>query len=325
MSSGLFSQLGVAREVTYGTRVVPDHFVEFRSEGMALDQRFFTSTQLGASSTFRRASRRVATTRSAAGSITMEVPNKGFGLWLDGLHGNTVTPVQQATTTAYLQTHNIGLTAPTKSYTIQAGRPDTGGTVRPFDYLGAMVTGATFSWDVDEALVASFDFDAQDEKTDQTLAARSLPTNLRSFVFTQGTLAIGGSNVADVTSGSLTIDLPRQTDFYPLGTSGLKARPIQNDMSAGSGTATVRFTDLTHYNRYRNATQASLVLTFTGPLIASTYYEEIKFTCNAVGFDGETPTVGGPDVLSHAIPFTILYDGTNAPVIATYMSTDTAL
>ena len=255
----------------------------------------------------------------------MEVPSKGFGFWLDLLHGNAVTPVQQAATTAYLQTHAIGLTAPSKSATIQVGRPCTDGTVRPFDYLGCMVTGCQFSCEVDGALMVSLEIDAQDEKTDQTLATRSIPSGLHSFVFTQGTLAIAGSPVADVTNVSLGMTLPRQTDFYPLGTTGLKAKPIQNAISEGTGTATARFTDLTHYNRYRNNTIPTLSLSFVGPTIETTYEEELTLTCNAVGFTGETPTVSGPDVLQHAIPFKILYDGTNAPLIATFMSEDTAL
>lgn len=325
MSSGLFSQLGAKKESTYGTRVVPDHFIEFNDENFQCDQRYFTSRQLGAASTFSRGSRRVATTRDATGTINMEVPSKGFGFWLDLLHGNTVTPVQQAATTAYLQTHPIGLSAPDKSATIQVGRPDTGGTVRPFDYLGCEVTAFEFSWDVDDALKVSMEFDAQDEKTDQTLATRSIPSGLHSFVFTQGTMSIAGSPVADVTSGSLGLTLPRQTDFYPLGTTGLKAKPIQNDSATGQGTADVRFTDLTHYARYKNATQPTLALSFIGPNIATTYYETLTLTCNMVGFTGETPTVSGPDVLMHAIPFDILYDGTNAPLIAAYTSTDTSL
>lgn len=325
MSSGLFSQVGAKKEATYGTRVVPDHFIEYRSAGFSLDQRFFTSRQLGAASTFPRASRRVATTRSASGSIVMEVPNKGYGFWLDLLHDNVVTPAQQGGTPAYLQTHNIGLTAPAKSATIQLGVPDTSGTVRPFDYLGCMLTSAEWAWDIDDALVSTMAFDSQDEKVDQSLASRSIPSGLASFVFTQGTLSIAGSPVGDVTSGSLSVELPRASDFYALGTTGLKSKPLQNDMSAGTGTATVRFTDLTHYNRYRNNTQPTLALSFVGSQISGIYYETLTLTCNAVGFTGETPSIDGPDVVSHAIPFEILYDGTNAPLIAAYTSTDTAL
>jgi hypothetical protein len=318
-------QIGMKKETTYGTRVVPDHFIEARSESFSLDQRFFTSAQLGGGTMFPRGSRRVSTTRSGTGSLVFEVPNKGYGAWLDLMHGNAVTPVQQAATAAYLQTHNIGLTAPSKSATIQFNRPDSADTNRPFDYLGCLPTSVTWACDVDDALVNTIEFDVRDEDTAQTLATRSLPSALRSFVFTQGALAIAGSNVADVTNCSLTVNFPRATDFYPLGTTGLKNTPIQNAMSTGTGTATARFTDLTHYNRYKNNTQVSLALTFTGPLIASTYYEQIIITCNQVGFTGETPTVDSPEVLTHGIPFEVLYDGTNAPVIVTYMSVDVTL
>jgi hypothetical protein len=325
MSSGLMSQLGAKKEATYGTRVVPDHFIEFESESFSLDQRYFVSQQLGAGSTFARGSRRIATTRSGEGAITMEVPNKGYGFWLDLLHDNVVTPVQQAATAAYLQTHNIGLTAPSKSATIQVGKPSTDGTVRPFDYLGCMITEAEWAWDVDDALKTTLTFDAQDEKTDQTLATRTLPSGLASFVFTQGSLSIAGGVVGDVTSGSITLGLPRQTDFYPLGTTGLKSKPLQNEISSGSGTATVRFTDLVHYNRYKNNTKPTLELLFEGPIIASTYKETFKLRAEQVGFTGETPTVGGPDVLQHDIPFDVFYDGSAAPLVASYISTDVTL
>lgn len=318
-------QIGAKKETTYGTRVVPDHFIEARSEAFTLDQRFFTSTQMGGGTMFPRGSRRVATTRSGNGSLVFEVPNKGYGFWLDLMHGNSVTPVQQAATPAYLQTHNIGLTASTKSATIQFNRPDSSNTDRPFDYVGALVQSATWSCAVDDALVQTLEFDVQDEKTDQTLAARSLPSSLRSFVFTQGALSIAGSTVADVTDVSVTMNFPRQTDFYPLGTTGLKAVPVQNAMSTGTGTATARFTDLTHYNRYKNNTQVSLQLDFTGPVISGIYNEKLTLLFNQVAFTGETPTVDSPDVLTHGLPFDVLYDGTNAPLVASYISVDTTL
>lgn len=327
MSSGLFSQLGLSKESVYGTRVVPAKFYEFRSEGLSFDQRYFISNQIGAGSTFSRSSRRQTTTRSAGGPVVMEVPNKTYGSILDLMHDNVTTPVQQGGTIAYLQTHNIGLTAPGKSATLQVGRPDTSGVVRPFDYLGCMLTEVEYGWDVDDALVATHTFDAQNEDTAQTLATRSLATSLQSFVFTQGSLSIAGSQVADVTSGSLNISFARQTDFYPLGTTGLKSKPLQNAISGASGTATVRFTDLTHYNRYKNNTIPTLALDFVGAAngIVAGHAFEFHITCNAVGFTGETPKVGGPDVLMHAIPFDVLYDGTNAPVIITYKSTDVTI
>lgn len=322
--TGLDSQLGAKKETTYGTRVVPDKFFEFESESLSLDKNFINSRQLGAGSTFQSSSRRAATTRQGGGEISMEAVTKGMGFWFDLLHANAVTPVQQAATAAYLQTHNIGTTSQTKSATIQVGRPSTDGTVRPFDYLGCMVTEYGFSWDIDDFLKFSATLDAQDEKTDQTLATRTLPTALASFNFTQGTLSIAGSNVADVGAGSLTGGQPLKTDRFYLGATGLKAKPIQNDFATASGTLNADFTDLTHYARFTAGTIASVVLTFTGAVIEGAHSFYIKITMAACGFNGETPNVGGPDVLSQSIPFVALYDGTNPPVKIEYMSTDSA-
>jgi hypothetical protein len=154
MSSGLFSQLGIKKETTYGTRVVPDHFVRVR---VARASRSTSGSsrrqQLGSSSTFARGSRRVATTRSRHRHRSRWSPVEGLRAWLDLLHGNTVTPVQQAATIAYLQTHNIGLTAPSSPRRSRSAGLTPSGTVRPFDYLGCVVTSAQFSWDVDDALM----------------------------------------------------------------------------------------------------------------------------------------------------------------------------
>lgn len=323
--TGLDSQLGAKKETTYGTRVVPDKFFEFTSESLALNKNFLMSRQLGAGTTFQRSARRTATTRGGGGTISMEATNKGMGFWFDLLHADAITPVQQAATTAYKQTHNIGLTSPTKSATIQVGRPDTGGTVRPFDYTGCMVTEWGFAWDIADFLTFSVTVDAQDEKTDQTLATRTIPTGLKSFNFTQGSLTIGGVAVADVGGGSLTGGQPLKVDRYFLGATGLKAKPIQNDFATASGTLNADFTDLTHYNRFTNGTIAAVVLTFEGDTIETTYKETIKITMAACGFDGETPNVAGPDVLTQSIPFVALYDGTNAPVVIEYTSTDTTV
>lgn len=322
--TGLDSQLGAKRETTYGTRAVPDHFFEFRSESLSLEKNFLVSQQLGAGSTFARGSRRVATTRAGAGNIVMEATNQGMGFWFDLMHDGVVTPTQIAATPAYLQTHNIGLTTgAAKSATIQVGRPSTDGTVRPFDYLGCMVTGWSMAWD--DYLLLTLNLDAQEEKTDQTLATRSLPSALKSFVFTQGSLTIGGVAVADVSTGSMESARPMQTDFYPLGSSGLKSRPVPNGFASANGTLNARFTDLTHYARFTAGTRAAVVLTFTGDVISGANFEQIKITMADVGFNGETPNVDGPEVLDLAIPFSAFYDGTNAPVKIEYVSTDTTL
>ena len=191
VGSGLSSQCMFKKETVYGTRVVPTIGYEFESEGGARQQKYLESRQLRAGRFFQSGSRRVLTTRDAQLSLNGEVPNKDFGSIVDLLHGNAVTPVINGATTAYTQTHNL-TGDPTKSATIQVGKPDTGGTVRPFDYTGCMVNQFALSCAVDDWLKFALTCDAQDEDTAQTLATAAYPTALEGFHFQQATVTVNG-------------------------------------------------------------------------------------------------------------------------------------
>lgn len=326
LSSGLGSQVGIAKEtVAYGTRAVPAKFLEYASETLSLDKSFILSQQLRANRMFQSSSRRTATTRQAAGQIAFEVPNQGFGTILDLLHGNVVAPVQQGVTAAYKQTHDIGTTEPRKSATVQIGRPDTSGVVRPFDYLGAMATSLGLSCEVNGFLQATLGLDARDEKTDQTLAAASYPTNLKSFNFTQGTVTVAGSAVAVISSFDLSITIPWKNDRFFFGSAGLKSQPLVNAFATAEATLNAEFDGLTNYNRFINGDIAEVILDFVGPVIEGANNEQVKITLPACGFNGSTPNVSGPDVLALALPVVALDNGTAAPVRIEYVSRDTTL
>lgn len=325
--SGISAQVGGKKETTYGTRVVPDKFYEFEAEGGQRQQKYLESRQLRAGRFFQSGTRRVLTTRDAAVSVSGEVPNKGFGFFLDLLHGNTVTPVIQGATTAYLQTHNL-TGDPTKSATLQVGKPSTDGTVRPFDYTGCMVNSASLSCSVDDWLKFNWGFDAQDEDTAQTLATASYPTSLEGFHFQQATVTVN-SIVQNLTTGSLVksmsldLGLPRNTERYGLRSTALKAKPILNDYTPGSGSIGYEFTDLTQYGLFTAGTKCPIIFDFTSSSLAGTAFPfKITITIAQAQFTGTTPVVTGPDILSYEAPFVILDDGTNAPVKIEYTSTD---
>lgn len=327
--SGISAQVGVKKETTYGTRVVPTQFWEFRTEAGQRQQKYLESKQLRAGRSFQSSTRRALTTRDATLPLNGEFPNKGGGFLLDLLHGNTVTPVQQGATTAYLQTHNLN-GDPTKSATIQVGKPDSGGTVRPFDYTGCMVNQASFACSVDEFLTFAFTFDSQDEDTAQTLATASYPTALEGFHFQQATVTVN-SVVQNLTTGSLVnsmsldLSLPRKTDRYGLRSTALKAKPILNDYTPGSGSLGFEYSDNVQYGLFQAGTIVPVVIDFTATSLAGTAFPfRLTFTIAAAQFTGTTPAVGGPDVLGFEAPFVILDNGTNPPVVVTYYSTDTA-
>lgn len=335
IGSGLARQIGGKKETTYGTRVAPTAFFEFEAEGGIRNQKYLESNMGRAGRFTQSASRRIQTTRDAAVSITGEWPNKGGGFFLDHLVGATVTPAQQGATTAYLSTFNVGASDPNKSSTIQVGKPDTGGaaasgTVRPFDYLGCMLDQAQFSCAKDDWLKFNFGYDAQDEDTSQTLATASYPTSLEGFHFQQCTVTVNGV-VQNLTTGSLIdnmsldLSLPRNKERYGLRASPLKAKPILNGYSPMSGSLNYEFTDMTQYGLFTAGTKVPLIIDFTSASLAGTAFPfRLTFTMASVQFTGTTPQASGDDILNYAAPFSILDDGTNAPVVITSYSTESA-
>ena len=329
IGSGLSSQIGGKKETTYGTRAVPDAFFEFESEGGVRQQKYLESRQLRAGRFYQSGSRRITTTRDAQVSIQGEVPSKGMGFFLDLLHGNAVTPVQQGATTAYLQTHNL-TGDPNKSATIQVGKPDTGGTVRPFDYLGCMVTQAQINCAVDDWLKFNLTMDANDENTAQTLATASYPSSLEGFHFQQATITVNGV-VQNLTTGSLPrsmsldLGLPRAVERYGLRSTALKAKPILNAYTPGNGSIGYEFTDMTQYGLYTAGTKVPVIFDFTSSSLAGAGFPyRITITIAQAQFTGTTPVVTGPDILSYDAPFEILDNGTDPPVKVEVISTDSA-
>jgi hypothetical protein len=317
IGSGLAAQLGFAKETVYGTRVAPSSWYEFNSESLQLERTRLMSRGLRAGRTFQSSSRVSEVTRSAGGSVSLEVTNKDFGRWVDLLHGNAVTPAQVGGTTAYMQTHNLGASDPSKSATIQVGKPGTAGTVHPYEYEGCMVTGYEFSCQTGGFLEASFSIDAEDRTTSQTLGTASYPTSLLTYDFSDVTVAtINGVSTLDVFSGfNLSGALSRATDRFRLGSGATKLKPILNDYTAATLTLSGEFKNLTHQALFDAGTIVPVVITFDSGVAAGTGNNYlIRFTCQACQLTGEDPTVGGPDLLDQSLTFNVLDDGTNPPV-----------
>jgi hypothetical protein len=321
IGSGLSGQVGLKKETTYGTRVVADTFFEFDSEGGVRNQNFLESRMIRSGRMFQSAPRSIPTTRDAAVSIAGQVPIKTFGQIVDLLHGNTVTPVQSGATTAYVQTHNIGASDPTKSATIQVGKPDVDGVVRPFEYPGSMLNSFTMSCAVDGWLEFNAGFDSQDEDTAQSLATASYSTLLEGFHFQQASVSVNGvvqNDTTGVLAKSLSLDLsmPRANQRFGLRSTATKLKPILNDYTPGSGSLTLEFSDMVQYGLFTAGTKVPIVFTFTSSTLAGTAVPySLSITMASCQFRGTTPQVTGPDILMLESPFNILDDGTNPPVV----------
>ena len=324
-TGGLGSQLGIANETTYGTIVTPAKFLEYMpGETMTLSRAFVLSQQLRAGRSFTSSTRRTATTRSAAGALTLEVPNQGFGPLLNLLHGETVTPTKESSSTIYKQVHNIGTTDPfKKSITLQLGKPTVEGVVSPFTYPGTILNSMVLSCQTGGWLTSALTLDSQDEQTGTALATASYPTSLQGFNFTQCVVKVNSVEQKAVRGITITINKPTDVARYYLGATK-KAVPLTNAYAAATIALTVDYKDETLYKLFEKGEVVPVEITFTGETV-ETIVTELKFKFEACGLDGDSPNVANLGPLQQNIPLTVLDNNSVAPVVATYVSKDTAL
>ncbi|MET8707770.1 phage tail tube protein [Streptomyces californicus] len=326
IGSGLGAQMGLAAESAYGTYQAPTKFIEFTKESMQLKKVTAQSAGIAANRLMPLAARRVVTQRSASGSLEMEVTNKGMGVLLQSLMGTSVTPVQQAATAAYLQTHLLADVAG-KSLTLQKGMPLTTGTVTRKNFLGCKIISAEFACEVGGMLTASFEIDSKDCEETSVLAVATYPV-MAPFGFHQMSLKTGTYNSEVARDGirkvSVKIERPQATERYYAGQSGTKKEPISNDQVKITGSLEGDYVDTILDDLHTSDAGTSLVWDFTGPTIAASHNERFTIKLPVIKLDDAPPTVEGFDLIKPTFGFTALSDGTNVPQIE-YMSTDVTL
>lgn len=324
--STLNTQLGVVNEAAYGTPLTPTRFFEYNSESIALDQPRIESAGMRPSMFFDRVDRFQPYRKGAAGSIEFDVPTKGFGFWLQHLFGSVATagPVDSNYTHTATVASLLG-----KFFTLQINRPfNPSGTAQAFTYEGGKVVGWEFSCDVDGVLVCKLDLDFEDENTSTALATASYPTDYRIFTFAGGSVTIGGSSVevkSFKVAGTNGLNVDRR---YMRAAGPLKKEPLATDRRAATFDLEADFSDLTQYNRFRDAlaanTVAQIVATFNGPIAhAGATLPSLTFTLPACRFDKAAVNVSGPSELMQSISGVVLDPATGAsPITCAYVTTD---
>lgn len=318
--SGIAGQVGAATETTFGTYAAPSatNWFETVSESLALSIDRIEAKSLRQNARVLRTDRWAAGKRGVAGDLNFEVLSAGFGFWFRHMLGSASSVADGA---GFKNTYVLGDPFGT-SFTVQVGRPDTSGTIRPFSYTGCKVVNWDLSNAVDGVLDLKVGIDGQDETTAQTLGTPSYPApggGTELFYFTEGAITVGGVSTYNIHDWTLSGAMNQKTDRYFINGSGLKSEQILNAYTDLGGTVNAEFTDLTGYSLFTGGTLADIVLTYTG---AKTYdtgkFNKITITAKNCRFDGTTPNVGGQDVLSQALPFKLRYDGTNTPVTIEY-------
>lgn len=321
--SGAIAQLGVKDEVAWGTGVVVDRFFEFVDESMSLQNPRIEGVGIRAGTRAQRSDRWAVNRKGAAGTVNFEVLTKGFGFWLKHLLGTVASGV--LTDSTYTHTGTVGSLVG-DSFTMQIGKPDAADVVRPFTYTGCKVPSWRLSCGVDGIAMLTPDIDAKDEDTAVGLATAAYGTGAELLTFAGGLLNVGGSPV-DIIDVTVTCNNALKVDRYYQRRSGLKKEQLENGFREVTAEVTLEFESMAHYTKFASTTAAGAVAAvdvgWRGPTLAgATTYPELKATMAAARFDGSTPLVTGPDLLSQTITLKGLFDGTNGPIKLDYTSVD---
>lgn len=307
-SSGIDAQVGIAEQATdEDTFATPTRFFELVNESVRLEIDRIPSAGIRAG---RLVQHRVqAGAQRVRGTIEQELAPQGLALLIEHWMGDTA-----ATSGVGPYTHTIepGNVNDLDTLTVQIGRPDKSQTVRAFSYLGCRVTDWEIACRAGEIARARWSIYGRHEDTGQSLATASYPTSYSPFVFTHGTVSVAGSEV-EVMEANLRGENGLLTERFRMRTTNPE-RPetvtVENEGHSYSGALTAEFEDLTDYNRFVNATQAALVLTFNAGASA-----QLVVTANVL-FDGETPQVGGKEQLEQPLPFQILSSTSDAAALS---------
>lgn len=299
--SGIAAQFGFKAETTYGTAVTVDRFLPFRSESIADTYGRNVADDITAGAQALRQSQVTAGNETYAGGVETYLYNRNIGVLLAKLLGSVST----AGVGPYTHTITPG-DVTGDSLTVQVGRPDMGGTVRPFTYEGVKVRGVTIGATQGEPMTASWDLVAEDMSTGTALATAAYPSGLTRFRGDDLTVTIGGASVP-IYAFEVTITSPLDDTLRPVGQSTI-SEPLRNDLIVVSGSLELRWTDLTYYNLVANMTWSELVATVDNGTDSMTITSDVRF-------DQAEQAVAGRGVIRQMLTFEAAGASTDADAI----------
>lgn len=357
LPSGLGAQWCFVDETTYG--VAPSLssavFYACKSDSLELHKTTKQGTGIFKGSIAPRASRRVATAYAVKGAVPMEVPERQFNPWLYRMFGSygqsAAALTQDGTTGAYSASHFLGdLTG--HSFCGQKGAPTVdNGTSEPFTYVGCKVQEWELSVAMNDLLQLTLTIEGRNELNGSwkdplngsvpSLQSYTAPVTGSVFRWTGATVYYGGtpSTTGGVTSltspavagnvkGPLSIKVTRPMDLerYSPEVAPFRNEPIQNGLTQIAGSMTVEWlSSETYLAAYRADTSTAIEYQFVSEAIgAGSDVATLSILASNVKLEGESVKIPGPEVLTQAVPWTVLDDGTNNILQATYWTLDSA-
>jgi hypothetical protein len=263
-----------------------------------------------------------------SGDVTMPLPTKGAGVFLNWIFGGTTT-VSAPSDSNSTQTHILASML-TKSATLQVNRETPDGTDGVFTFHGCKPTQAVIECAVEDYVKITAAVDGEDMDTSTGLASASYSTSFTIFSWVGAAVTIGGSSV-EMKNYKCTIARPLATERRYLHGSDLKKEPVENGLAEITVEGEIEFANTTQYARYLSATAsgalASVVFTATGPIAhAGATLPQLVITTPNLDFESfGPPALNGQEVITHTFTGKALYDGTNEPITLTYRCPDAAI
>jgi hypothetical protein len=336
--TGLDGQIGFKLETTWGTPVTVTKFIEFDEESLAWEQEWIEPTGLRVGTKFKRASRLAASRTMVTGGFSCQFATRTMGTLIKAALGSTVTTPTVVAGSAYKQVHNPGDFL-TKSLTIQVGRPQPDGTVRPHTYEGCKVTSWEFSVSDTETAKFSVEVDGQTELTATALATATFASAPAAelFDFTDFTTFKLGGTVTGATelsvSGGTTVtpivrsftlkgETPLDVERFGLGNAGIKAEQLENGIPTISGSFEAEWDRATFYDVYKAGTTTAIELKGEGSVISGSDKNTIHIVVSAAKIKSSAFNVSGPETVTGTVEFEAYSDETNSPLMFKLISAD---
>lgn len=339
--SGLSGQIGFAEESVWGTPVTVTRFLEHLDEDLNWVPTWLDSAGIKAGQAYKRVSRTKQSRFTVSGGFNLEAPDKGLGLLIKHMLGSSGTATQISTSSAYEQFHTPGEKTGL-GLTVQVGRPQTDGTVKPFTYEGVKIPSWEFSCSDGELARLRVDMDGQDQATGTALASAAYTADTGVFDFSEAstftlggtpstasgeTTISGGTSVATIVRGvTIRGETGLATERFGLGNAGLKSEQIENALQMVTGTLEGEFTDQSEiYDLIVNNTTTAIQLDFSHGDAGDGNAYLLSFIMPACKLKAGNVNLTGPDIIGQSIEFEA-YDNETDPVIQIKLvSTDTAI
>lgn len=322
--AGIGAQAGVKKESVFGTYVAPTVGIPFISESMERVNNYIKTKAMRQGRLATVDNEHALTTNQSAGGLVTDLLGSGMGPLLDMLNGDANAPTTVVASTVFKRSYAVGLTSPNgKSLSLQIGRPDTGGTVRPYSYLGSKVTQVVIKLDKGGVAGATWSIDSAKEDIGQALATLAYDDLASTMKFQNAVIQFDGVAATDIiSSGTLTINLPLATDRFGIGRGATKAEQILNDQITATLELTLEFGSLALHTAFVNATRRAVILDLEGDALDGTHNQSLVVTCPKVVPISSKPMVTGPDIITQDVVFDLVITGSSPLLTLDYQTSE---